>query len=191
MNQILLALGGIVTAGSVILLLSILILHLLPTGYNPLKNAVSDYGVGKYRVLHRISALSRAAAGFALAIASSGTVKLQSRLVVVLLVIFAVAMVVINFFPTDIEEQFTTKGRVHWALAGVAFASLGFAAGFYKGTALDDAAGWFVAVAVILLLLSLLPRFRKALPVLERTFFLSMICWFLVTGVELIQLSLQ
>jgi hypothetical membrane protein len=189
-SEQILFLGGIVAAGSVICLASILILHLLPTGYNPLKNAVSDYGVGKYRIWHRIAVLSLAAAGFSMAVTSSGTAKPESSLVIGLFVVFAVARAVIPFFPTDIEGQtFTTRGRVHWALAIITFASFGFAAGFYEGTGLDNAIGTVVVAAVCLLLVSLLPRFRKALPLLERVFYLLMICWFLITGIELILLA--
>jgi hypothetical membrane protein len=192
MSSEILVLGGIVAAGSVICLLSILILHLLPTGYDPKKNAVSDYGVGKYRTWHRIAVLSLAAAGFSMVIASSGTVKPESGPVIGLLVVFALARTIIPFFPTDIEGQTLTKtGRVHWALAIIAFASFGFAAGFYSGTGLDNAIGNVVVAALCLLLVSLIPRFRKALPVLERVFYLSMICWFMVTGIELVQLALQ
>jgi hypothetical membrane protein len=191
MQTEIIVLGGITVAGSLICLTSILLLHLLPTGYDPKKNAVSDYGVGKYRVWHQIAVLSLAAAGFAMAIASSGTAKPQSGLVIGLLVIFAVARALIPFFPTDIEGQtLTTRGHIHWGLAIITFASFGFAAGFYTGTNLDDAIGWVVVAAVCLLLVSLLPRFRKALPVLERIFYFSMICWFIITGIELIQLAL-
>ena len=28
---------------------ALIALHLLPTGYNPVRDAVSDYGVGRYR----------------------------------------------------------------------------------------------------------------------------------------------
>jgi hypothetical protein len=39
-------LGGIVIAGSLVCLGSVVLLHFLPTGYNPIRNLVSDYGVG-------------------------------------------------------------------------------------------------------------------------------------------------
>jgi hypothetical protein len=182
-------LGVITAAGSLVCLASILLLHLLPTGYDPMRNAVSDYGVGRYRVWHRVAVLSLAASGFAIAIASTSTAKPESNLVIGLLVVFGAARTAIPFFPTDIEGQkLTRRGRIHWGLAIITFASLAFAAGFYKGTSLDDAIGWVVIVAVCLLLVSLLPRFRKALPVLERIFYFSMICWLLVAGIELILL---
>jgi hypothetical membrane protein len=191
-SEQILVLGGITTACSAICLGSVLILHLLPTGYNPMKNAVSDYGVGKYRVWHRIAVISLAVSGFAMAIASSGTIKPESNLVIGLLVVFAVARAAIPLFPTDIEgQELTARGRIHWALAIVAFASIGFAAGFYEGTSLDDAIGWVVVAALCLLLVSLAPRFRKAMPLLERVFYFSMICWFLITGTELVLLALQ
>ena len=42
-------LGAIAVVGAVVCLGSIVVLHVLPTGYNPVRNAVSDYGVGPYR----------------------------------------------------------------------------------------------------------------------------------------------
>jgi hypothetical protein len=186
-------LGEIVVACSLICLASILILHALPTGYNPIRNAVSDYGVGKYRVWHRVAVLSLAAAGYALAVASTSSVKPESDVVIGFLLVFAIARTIIPFFPTDIEGQtLTTRGRVHWALAIIAFTSVAFAAAYYEGTILDDAVGWVVVVAACLLIVSLVLqrlRIRKVLGLFERVFYFSMICWFLVTGIELILLA--
>jgi uncharacterized membrane protein len=165
----------------------------LPTGYNPIRNAVSDYGVGKYRVLHRVAVLSLAAAGYALAFASTSSAKPESDVVIGFLLVFAIARTIIPFFPTDIEGQtLTARGRVHWALAMIAFASLAFAAAYYTGSVLDDAVGWVVVVAAGLLIVSLVLqrlRIRKVLGLFERVFYFSMICWFLVTGIELILLA--
>jgi hypothetical protein len=181
---------GIAAVGALVCFASILLLHLLPTGYSPTRNAVSDYGVGTYRIWHRIAVLS-IASGFALAIVSAGTVKPESDLVIGLLLVFSAALVAIPFFPTDVEGQtLTTKGRIHWALAIVAFGSLAFATGFYKGTSLDDVIGWIVVASACLLIASLIVRrIRKAFPLLERVFYFSMILWFLVTGIELILLA--
>lgn len=186
------ALGVVSIAGSLICFVSILILHLLPTGYNAVRNAVSDYGVGKYRIWHRIAVLSLAAVGFATAIASSGTIKPESDVVIGFLVVFAVARMVIPFFPTDIEGQVPTKrGRIHWVLAIVSFASLAFAAGFFTGTGLDDAIGWVVVISASVLIVAVaLPRLRRIFPLFERVFYFSMICWFLVTGIEFTLLAL-
>jgi hypothetical protein len=184
-------LGGIVVFCSLVCLGSIVLLHFLSTGYNPIRNAVSDYGVGRYRIWHRIAVILLAVAGFATAIASLGTVRPESASVVALLIVFAISRILLPLFPTDIEGQPRTKtGRIHWALAITAFASLATAAGFFKGTGLDDVVGNIViGTAVFLLLVLCIPRLRrKILGLAERLFYFPMICWFLITGIELLLL---
>jgi len=106
-------LGGIVIAGSLLCLASILLLHALRTGYNPIRNAVSDYGVGKYRVWHRTAVLSLAAAGYALAVASTSSVKPESDVVIGFLLLFAIARTIIPFFLTVIEGQISPEGAAY------------------------------------------------------------------------------
>jgi hypothetical protein len=185
------ALGAVVIGGSLVCLGSIVLLHFLPTSYDPTRNAVSDYGVGRYRVWHRIAAVSLAAAGFATAIASKGTIRPESGSVIAFLTIFAIARTLIPLFPTDVEGQpHTTTGRVHWVLAITAFASLATAAGFFKGTGLDDVVGLVVvSTAVLMLMVLCAPGLRRILGFAERLFYFSMICWFLITGVELVLLA--
>jgi hypothetical membrane protein len=185
------ALGGIVIASSLVCLGSVALLHFLPTGYDPIRNAVSDYGVGRYRIWHRIAVVSLAAAGFATAIASFGTIRSEPGSVIVFLSIFAVARILIPLFPTDVEgEPHTRTGRIHWVLAITAFASLASAAGFFRGTRLDDFIGWVVvSTAVFMILVLCVPRLRRIFGFAERLFYFSMICWFLVTGVELVLLA--
>jgi len=184
------ALGGIVIAGSLVCLASLVLLHFLPTGYDPIRNPVSDYGVGRYRIWHRIAVVSLAAAGFATAIASFGTIRPEPGLVIGFLSVFAIARILIPLFPTDLEGQPHTKtGRVHWVLAITAFASLATAAGFFKGTVLDDVVGWVVVGAAVFMILVLcVPRLRRILGFSERLFYFSMISWFLITGLELVLL---
>jgi hypothetical protein len=167
------------------------LLHFLPTGYDPIRNAVSDYGVGQYRIWHRIAVVSLAAAGFATAIASAGMIRPEPGSVIVFLGVFAIARILIPLFPTDVEGQpHTRSGRVHWVLAITAFASLATAAGFFKGTALDDVIGWVVVSTAIFMIIALCaPRLRRVFGFAERLFYFSMICWFLITGVELVLLA--
>jgi hypothetical protein len=182
-------LGGVTVAGSLVCLGSVLFLHFLPTGYHPIRNAVSDYGVGRYRIWHRVAVVSLAAAGFATAIASLGTIRPEPASVVAFLCVFATARVLISLFPTDIEGQPRTRtGRAHWVLAITAFASLAAAAGFFRSTDLDDVIGWIVvSTAVLTILVLCVPRLRgRIFGLVERLFYFSMICWFLIVGVELL-----
>ena len=183
-------LGAIVIASSLACLGSVVSLHFLPTGYDPIRNAVSDYGVGRYRIWHRVAVVSLAAAGFATAIASLGTIKPEPASIVAFLCVFATARVLIPLFPTDIEGKPRTRtGRVHWVLAITAFASLAVAAGFFKGTSIDDVVGWIVvATAVLMILFLCVPRLRRIFGLVERLFYFSMICWFIIIGVELLLL---
>jgi uncharacterized membrane protein len=186
-------LGGIVVVCSLVCLGAVVLLHFLPTGYHPIRNAVSDYGVGRYRIWHRINVISLAVAGFATAIASLGKIRPEPASVVAFLIVFATSRILLPLFPTDIEGQPRTRtGRIHWALAIIAFASLATTAGFFKGTGLDDVVGNIViGTAVFLLLVLCIPRLRRViLGLAERMFYFSMICWFLITGIELVSLAL-
>jgi hypothetical protein len=184
-------LGVIVVAGSLVCLWSIVFLHFLPTGYDPIRNAVSDYGVGRYRIWHRIAVISLAASGFATAIASFGTIKPEPSVVIVFLIVFAVVRFLIPLFPTDAEGQPRTRtGRIHWVLAITAFASLASAAGFFRGTSINDVIGWIVVgTAAFMILVLCVPGLGRILGLAERLFYFSMICWFLVTGIELALLA--
>lgn len=167
------ALGGITVAGSVICLASIVLLHFLPTGYDPIRNAVSDYGVGRYRIWHGIAVVSLAAAGFATAIASSEGIRPEPASVIAFLSEFTIARILIPLFPTDLEGQpHTRTGRVHWVLAIVSFGSLAAAAGSFKGTGLDAVIGWVVVCTAVLTILMLcVRRFRRIFGLVERLFY--------------------
>ena len=55
---------------------SLIVLHLLPTGYNPVSDAVSDYGVGPYRGWFWSQAVSGGLACLALGIRWRGCTHL-------------------------------------------------------------------------------------------------------------------
>jgi hypothetical protein len=70
---------------------ALIALHLLPTGYDPRRDAVSDYGVGRYRAWFSAQTIAGGLAGLALAIAFAETTPSIPTLVVVMLLISAVA----------------------------------------------------------------------------------------------------
>ena len=105
-------------------------MHLLPTGYNPKLNAVSDYGIGPYRRVFWTQTLAGAVACFALAIALGDAKPSIPTLAIVLLVIAGIARLLIPVFPTDQNgSRFqTARGTTHMILAIVIFAAIIFAA---------------------------------------------------------------
>jgi hypothetical protein len=190
-NFVNLLLGIVAVVGAVICLVSIALLHVLPTGYIPIRNAVSDYGVGRYRRWYHTALVALAVAAFAMAIASAGSIRPEPVSVVGFLVAFGVVRILISLFPTDIEGQSRTRtGRIHMVLAIVAFASVASAAGFFVGTVIDNVLGWVVVVMAISSLVGLVwSRLKPIFGLLERLFYFSMIGWFLVIGIELIRLA--
>src|SRR5664280_3526582 len=80
---------------------ALIALHLLPTGYNPKLNAVSDYGIGRYRGVFWTQTLAGAVACFALGLALGDAKPSMPALAIVLLVIAGIARLLIPVFPTD------------------------------------------------------------------------------------------
>lgn len=108
-------------------LTALVALHVLPTGLSPVRNAVSQYGIGSYRTAYRVQTIAYAAAGVGAALGIA-TLPGSVGIVVALCVIFAAARAVISWFPMDDPGSPPTQtGRRHGLLAIAAFASIGLA----------------------------------------------------------------
>jgi hypothetical protein len=92
---------------------ALIALHLLSTGYNPKLNAVSDYGIGRYRGVFWTQTLAGAVACFALAIALGEAKPSMPTLAIVLLVIAGIARLLIPVFPTDQNGQSVSDRARH------------------------------------------------------------------------------
>ena len=90
--------------------LALIALHLLPTGYDPKTDAVSDYGIGRYRGLFWTQTLAGAVACLALAVALGDTKPSIPGLVIVLLVIAGIArLLMLVFRPTRTAVGFRPR----------------------------------------------------------------------------------
>ncbi len=178
-------------------------LHVLPTGYSPVRDAVSDYGVGRYRGVYWLQLVAGAAAGIALAIALAESHPSKPTLAVVMLLVSALARLVLLAFPTDQGgSRFeTVTGTVHMVLAVTIFASLIIAASELSGTLGDDPAWhgvkglvevlpWVMTVSAVGILVALrAPRLKLISGLIERLFYISSIAWFLVVAIELAKIG--
>lgn len=111
-------------AGSVVYIAVVAALHVLPTGYNPVHNAVSDYGVGRYAPLFRVSLWAGSIAVAALPIGLSLGVGVPPLATsdVVFLGLVAVSRVGESLFPTTVEgERLNRTGALHYVFAIVTF----------------------------------------------------------------------
>ena len=182
---------------------ALIALHVLPTGYNPIRDAVSDYAIGRYRPLFWVFATSGAVAGLALAIALARSNPPKPTLTIVMLVLSGVARFLIPVFPTDqAGSRFQTlKGTIHMVLAIAIFASIAVAASNLGGTLGHETAwhpvkglvdGWLpwviTATAIATGLAIAGPRLKRVFGLIERLYYLSSITWFLVVSIELARL---
>jgi hypothetical protein len=184
---------------------ALIALHLLPTGYNPVRDAVSDYGVGRYRAVFWTQALAGAVAGFALAVALAETTPSVPSLVVVLLVIASAARLLLPFFATDQGgSRFeTAHGTIHMILAVITFAALIVAASELGSTLEHEAAwqgvkGWLTtlpwvmtgaAIGLVVGLRPWAPRLHMIYGLIERIFYVASIAWFLIVSIELARIA--
>ncbi|HLX31458.1 MAG TPA: DUF998 domain-containing protein [Gaiellaceae bacterium] len=114
-------------------------LHLAPTGYSPVTDAVSRYGVGRFARWYQAQAACAGIAGILLAVALR-----HPRHVVVLLVVFGAARLAITQFPMD------TRRGPHALLAVAAFGAVTSAA-IRLTSSLHGAPalGWAMLVALV------------------------------------------
>ena len=182
---------------------ALIALHVLPTGYNPIRDAVSDYAIGRYRPLFWVFATSGAVAGLALAIALARSNPPKPTLTIAMLVLSGVARFLIPVFPTDqAGSRFQTlKGTIHMVLAIAIFASIAVAASNLGSTLGHETAwhpvkglvdGWLpwviTATAIATGLAIAGPRLKRVFGLIERLYYLSSITWFLVVSIELARL---
>jgi hypothetical protein len=176
---------GVLAAVATLACISFLVAaHLRPTGYDPVRDPVSDYGVGRYTGLY---AGATASIGFAGLLLAAALWREDARWhVIALLVVFALARFALPVFPTDLEgERPSRTGEIHLLLAALAFAGVCWAMSAH------DAApwlGWIATVGAVGTLVSLkrLHALRPWTGLIERVFYAAMLAWFLLVSLRLI-----
>jgi hypothetical protein len=186
--------------GTLIYLIIFFTLHFLPTGYNPIRNAVSDYGVGKYSPLFRVALWSSSVGVLTLAIALAvgvGAPPLVSRYLLYMGLI-TVARIAMSLFPTDLEGKgLTFIGILHYAFAIAAF-TLTYMTISNLTPELVMLSPWtmvqqpltFVAglvePALIMVVVTMFRPLRRIFGLFERIFLLSTNVWFLLVTILLL-----
>ena len=105
-----------------IFVLAILILHLLPTGVNPMVSGISFYALTRYGYLLSLAFFSVSLSGIALSLALLPVVTSPAgRIGLLLLSVWGLATVLAGIFPLDAPGSAPTlSGRIH-NLAGMSF----------------------------------------------------------------------
>jgi hypothetical protein len=176
-------------------------LHVLPTKYNPVRDAISDYGVGDYRSWFWAQLAAGALACTSVAIALTGLHPYVPTVVVALLFANAGARLLMPAFPTDQSgNRFeTVKGTIHMVLAVVAFGAVAAAAtglgglfshypAWHSAKSLLVPVGWVVLAGAVACALGLVgPRLKPIFGLIERFFTLSVIVWIYLMSIEIIR----
>jgi len=185
-----------ITLGLVVGLAALVVLHVLPTGLSPARNAVSQYGITRYRNGYRVQTLGYALAGLGAAV---GLTKLLGsvQFVVALCVVFAAARAAISWFPMDAPGgDHTATGRRHGLLAIVAFGAVGIAAeGLARllrqdriHPALASASEWLALLMLVGFAAMAVSRQSGGgfYGLAERGFYLCMTAWLVVVAILLV-----
>jgi hypothetical protein len=176
-------------------------LHVLPTKYDPVHDAISDYGVGQYRGYFWAQLVAGGCACVALAASLASLRPYVPTFVIVMLIANAAARFLMPAFPTDQSgSRFQTfTGTVHMVLAFVAFGAVAAAATTLGGMTSHYAEwhsvkdlivilGWVVLVGAIACALAIVgPRLNRIFGLIERFFTASVIVWLAVMSIELVR----
>ena len=187
--------GTIMVAGSLAAAACLVIVHLLPTGVDPIGDPVSNYGAGPFRIWYQAAAValgacSFAAAGFLL------TYTTNPRMITVAAFALAgIARWAITAFPTDLSDRpETSTGRIHNLLAMIGFGGIATGAATFAGAVaslewlkdvdrlLDQGGAVVVLASAIMVAGLVVPQLGKVFGAIERVFYICAIVWFIAVG---------
>src|SRR6478609_5310742 len=159
-------------------------LHTLPTGLDPRRDAVSDYGATQFHIYYRamVVMLGLGAACLALALQRTGDVRTAG---LIWLWIFAASRVAIAGFMTVTPgRRVTIEAQIHWVLAAAAFTAIAFAAPTISSD-LDygqTIASVVVASAIATLVTRAVKQLRRVFGLVERILYGAFIVWLVVVA---------
>jgi hypothetical protein len=167
-----------------------------------MRNAVSQYGITRYRLGYRIQTIALAVAGAAAAVGLAEAAPGRARALIALLIVFALARLVISWFPMDEPGgERTNHGQMHGLIAIVTFLAIAIAA-VRLGSVAKQVPGWttlstvssvfawlMVASIVAMMVVRRGARVTHSTPkyfgAAERALYLVIVAWLVLVGVGL------
>lgn len=181
--------------GTVGALVSLIVVHVLPTGLNPLRDPVSQYGISAHRGWYRSAALTAALAGVGAALLFAPLPGFMAFVTLFLLVLFVIGRGLIGFFPMDAPDApRTSTGRLHNVLAALTFGGV-TAAAFTGAGVLHDAGAVALSTpttvcavvmalgAIGMLIAARAASFRPFFGLFERFIYVGFLAWFAFLGI--------
>lgn len=162
--------------------------HLLPTGLNPARDAVSDYGTTRFHLYYRVTVVCQGAGALLLAI---GLARGTDATGLAWLWVYGVSRIAIAGVMTDPgPSPVTTEGRVHLLLASTAFAAIavaGLKVDWTGAPGVLEPLGVVVALAAVgTLITRVVVPLRAVFGLVQRSLYLTKLTWLLVAAVDLL-----
>jgi hypothetical protein len=167
-------------------------LHVVPTGLDPIRYAVSDYGWTSHHAGYRMMVVLQGAGAILIAVGLGQKTDAAS---LGWLYVYGIVRLLVSGFMTDREpaslRSVTRTGRIHVLLAGTAFASIAVAASHLDWTdkpAVLGPLGWVVTATAIATGTALVvpPIRRVALGLIERTHYAAAVTWLILVAASII-----
>jgi hypothetical protein len=181
-------------------LASLIALHLLPTGFHPLRDPVSNYALSRYGFLYRLQAFSSGICGACLMVAFGVSGMALPLWGITALVFYSLSRLLIIFFPTDLQPPRTLKGTIHVILAAFTFTGIAIAAGILTPSLVSlatwsevgaelHAAALMTGIAAIAFVIAYSFRpFRQIAGLIERGIYTGTILWLGIVYVQMLRL---
>jgi hypothetical protein len=184
----------VLVAGAAI---SLVCAHIVDRGVDPLRDAVSDFGAREHPWFYRLTAIWLGAAGILTAVALADAMFPKPTLTILALLVFATMRWAITIFPTDLEdEEETSIGRSHTALAAIAFVSIAVAAVAFVPAARPDEfwvdkAGLLTALAFFVSAFAIATGIARAVHnrffgLIERLLYVAIFAWLATIAILLL-----
>jgi hypothetical protein len=186
--------GGLVTLASIaVSIVTLIVVHFLPTGRNPIRDPVSQYRLTRFRAWTITSSFFSAIAGIGAIVlftALSGSAAIATD---VLLGIYVISRILLPVIPMDAPGSTPTRrGRTHYLLAIVGFAAITaaifVAGGLLQAAGHEDTATWstvlgiVAAVGAVGLLVGVIARRSGLFGLFERIIYLGFMPWLALVG---------
>lgn len=178
-----------------------IVLHAFPTGYSVLRNPLSDFATGNYRVLMIIAFLLL---GIGVLVLDAGLAKglgsgKRIALGVFFIAVFGASRLLVAFFPSDVDgAERTVAGRLHTLFSAFGFLAVPLAAiiltpvfdRIYERVAWASVYSTLRRLELIVVILALvlwitrLKSLRIVFGLVERLFYASTLAWLFVLGLH-------
>jgi hypothetical protein len=165
------------------------LLHILKTPYNPLKDPVSNYAVSKYGYLYNIQAFTSGICVVCLLFILKFKGVFLPSAGYWGFVIYSISRMLIFAFPTDINDVKTVKGKIHTLLAILTFSGIAVGIGFSTPVLqqllvesggeiwIDISAKIVYFSAVVFLIYSVIKVRKSMYGLVERLIYIGVLSW--------------